>query len=109
MKELTPFEFTPKHQPDKDKPITVTLAPLDAEGKWNIERTFEGGSPSWRAIVKSAKYIVDWSGDGVGEFSREALQKRLVNPTTRWRMFFGEITGHLWMKSILSEDDEKKS
>lgn len=107
MASLADFEFTPDHQPDADKPITVTLRHLDTEAKWDIERTLENGSPSWKAIEKSMRFIVTWSGSDE-PFSRDALKDRLKDPPIAWRMFFASIAGHLWQKALLQESDAKK-
>jgi hypothetical protein len=109
---LAEFEFTPdeRFQPNPADPITVTIKPLDTAGKWDIERSMdENGNPSWKAVAKSMRYVTGWSGGGIGPFSRDAMNKLLEDPTMEWRFFFGNICGHMWLQSRLTESAAKKS
>jgi hypothetical protein len=116
MEELQTFEYTPDRQPDEAAPITVTLEPLDADGKWNMEGSMgrNEGVASMKVITKIAKkYIVGMSGGGFGNLSGDALDRKLRevldDPPLKWRMFFAQVASHSWAQALLKEDLAKKS
>jgi hypothetical protein len=115
IRDISPFEYEPTHQPDPDSPVKFRLRPLDQRALHEVTASLnDRGVPRWDGILEASRFILGWSGiksDGADlPFSRQALRSILDGGAdTDWMVWLGQITGHLYSKALISDDDRKKS
>jgi hypothetical protein len=113
MKDLNPFDFEPAHQPG-ETPVSFRLKPLDMRGRVEVESalyTNAMGEPrlGWEGLVAASRYIVGWTGEGLGEFSRARVRAILDGDNDRdWGLWIAAIAGKLLRHAQLQEDAAKK-
>ena len=96
MRDLTPFDFEPKHQP-LDTPVTFKLRPLDMQGLYELQASMNRrGIPGWDGIVAAARYITGWTGPG--EYS-PARKREILDGAAdaNWMIWLAEIAGKLFL------------
>ena len=109
MKDLTPFDFTPSYQPFDGEEVCFKLKPLDLQGMYEVQASMDDGVPGWGGIQSASKCIAGWSGP-IGPFSRQEVNRIVRGEANfHWMVWLGHITGELYRRAILSEDDTKKS
>lgn len=110
MKEITPFWFTPDHQPTPDQPVAFLLRPLDMPTFWTLQRSFQDSNvPTWEGTSAVYEYAVqDWRGLPE-QFSRAAKRSKLQAVDTNFFVWLGQITARLYTDSLLGEDERKNS
>jgi hypothetical protein len=107
MKELTPFEFQPDHQP-LESPVSFRLRPLDMRGKLEI-RSAMYTKEWWAGYLIASRYIVGWTGD-LGEFSRARVRQIMDGGADfNWELWIIQITQRLLDQSQLEAEAAKKS
>jgi hypothetical protein len=115
IRDITPFDYEPSHQPDPASPVIFKLRPLDQRAYHEITASLnDRGVPRWDGIVEASRFILGWSGiksEGIEvQFSRNALRGVLDGQAdTDWMIWLGQVAGHLYSKAILTDDDRKKS
>jgi hypothetical protein len=109
MKELAAFDFDPDHQPFEDDPVSFRLKPLDMRGRLEIKSAVHAQA-WWQGYLTASRYIVGWSGKGLGEFSRARVRQIMDGGEDQnWELWIVQITGQLLDSSDLKDDTAKKS
>ena len=111
MKHLEPYDFTPDFQPVEADPVSFRLKPFDFAGQGDFQAYLNTlGKPTFDGIKVAAKYVVGWSGGGLGTYSRAAMNQLLSGSSnTNFLLWMYAVAGDLYGKSLMGDEDAKKS
>lgn len=114
---MGPFWFKPDHQPKPDTSVEFQLKPLDLRGAYECQATMhESGALSWdslRAIF--ARNVLDWKGidQPCNAHNRSAAlstSDEIFGFALRdWMLWMAQLGRHVYVQSILTEDERKNS
>jgi hypothetical protein len=108
MKELSPFDYEPSHQP-LESPVVFKLRPLDLRGQYEIQASMTDQVVGWDGIVAASRYIKGWSGP-IGDFSRARVREIVDGDADfNWMIWLAQVAGKLFRDSLLKDDAAKKS
>lgn len=114
---MTPFWFSPKHQPREGQPVRFHLRPLSKTERYDLQVSIHanGGIPSSECATRLLlSNVIGWEGigDPPVEFSRSAIRAAAIDGEATpedvdWMIWTGEIAGHLYSRSLLGPAEKK--
>jgi hypothetical protein len=114
---MTPFKFTPEHQPFEGREVSFELRPLTKPERYDVRASIStnGGVPgsecAHRLLLNN---VVGWSGigDPALPWSRAAMRKAAIDgeatsEDAHWDVWSGEIAAALYVRSIVGPTEKK--
>lgn len=118
MRDITPFWFTPKTQPDPAAPVDFQLRPLDLRTYFVFQRSIASPDAATEFDGLAAAFnhgCIGWRNlrddDGAPlDFSPEAKRRVLEGlGSPHWMLWLGEISVELNRRAQLTETERKNS
>lgn len=115
---MTPFWFTPRHQPAEGREVRFQLRPLDKRARYAIQVSLnDQGRPTQDVAHETVLgHVTGWDGVGPVDspvaFSRAALRRYVDEGEASaedfdWMIWVFEIVGTLYARSMMSPDQKK--